>query len=305
MHRRRSEVRRNIRQRRRLQRREAAEREERHVCDTVRGERVDERVVVTMRDVVLILHADDLGHLAALLDLRGGDVAEPDMPDEALLLQLHERAEGRLDRSLARALAAAHASQVDDVERIDAEMTQIVVHGERQFGRLQRGLPRRVRAAHGADLRHDHEIVRIRMQRFANDLVGNVRAVEVARIDVIDPARDRFSQDGDRRGPVFRRPEDAFAGELHRAVTEPVDAPPSERKRAGETSVRVVRCIAHGTVVPVRPRSDATNAAAKRFLPLFSSGCRSAPLERSDEAAFLRRGGFRRGRRQRRLARNS
>ena len=58
------------------------------------------------------------------------------------------------------------------------------------------------------------------MQRFADELIGDVRAVEVARVDVIDAARDRLAQHGDRAVAVFRRPEHARSGELHRAVAQ-------------------------------------------------------------------------------------
>ena len=58
------------------------------------------------------------------------------------------------------------------------------------------------------------------MQRFADDLVGHVRAVEVAGVDVVHPARDGLAQHGERRGAVLGRAEDAGPGELHGAVAE-------------------------------------------------------------------------------------
>ncbi len=74
----------------------------------------------------MVLHADDLGDAARLGDLRGGDVAEAEMADQALPLQLGERGERLLDRAFARPVNAADA-QVDDVEHVDAEVPQVVV----------------------------------------------------------------------------------------------------------------------------------------------------------------------------------
>ena len=54
---------------RRLQRREAAEREERHIGGARRRKLIDQRVVVAVGEVVMVLHADDLGNGARLLDL--------------------------------------------------------------------------------------------------------------------------------------------------------------------------------------------------------------------------------------------
>jgi len=49
----------NIGQLRRLQRREAAEREERHVGDVLLGAQIDERVVGPIEDAVAVLHLRD------------------------------------------------------------------------------------------------------------------------------------------------------------------------------------------------------------------------------------------------------
>ena len=79
-------------------------------------------------------------------------------------------------------------------------------------------MPGGVVAARGAHLRDDHEILGIGMQRLADDLVGDMRAVEVAGVDVVDAGRDRLAQDGDRRVAILGRAEHAGAGELHGAV---------------------------------------------------------------------------------------
>ena len=83
---------------RRLQRREAAEREERHIGDSGSGELVDQGVVLAMRHIVQILHADDVADPPPLFDLIGGDVAQPNVTHEALPLKIGEDRERRLDR---------------------------------------------------------------------------------------------------------------------------------------------------------------------------------------------------------------
>ena len=69
---------------RRLQRREAAKRKERHIGDAVAGEIVDHRVVGTMRQIVVILHAGDTRRSAAFGDLLGRCIAQTDVTDEPL-----------------------------------------------------------------------------------------------------------------------------------------------------------------------------------------------------------------------------
>ena len=177
-----------------------------------------------MRQIVVVLHADDLADPASFRDLRRRDVAQPDVTHQALPLQFGEHGERRLDRAFGGSMDAEHAAQVDHVEHIEAEIAQIVVHRLSQLlGREGRN-PRSVRAAPGADLGDDDEIVGIGMQRLADELIGDVRAVEVAGVDVIDAARDRLAQHGDRRLAVLRRPEHAGSGELHGAVAEALHA---------------------------------------------------------------------------------
>ena len=50
--------------------------------------------------------------------------------------------------------------------------------------------PWSILAAPGADLGDDDEIAAIWMQRLADQLIGDVGAVEIAGVDVIYPTRD-------------------------------------------------------------------------------------------------------------------
>ena len=94
--------------------------------------------------------------------------------------------------------------------------------GAREVRRGERGNPRGVRAAHRADLGHDHEVIGIGMKRLANELVGDVRAIVIAGVDVVDAPRDRLAQHGEGRVAILRRAEHARSGELHGAIAHTV-----------------------------------------------------------------------------------
>ena len=111
------------------------------------------------------------------------------------------------------------------------------MHRARQLLGRHRRIPRCVLAAPGAELGDDDEIVGIGMERFANELIGDVRAVIVARVDVIDAARRRLAQHRDRAVAVLRRPEHPRSGELHRAVAEALHDAIAKRERCGFADV--------------------------------------------------------------------
>jgi len=70
-----------MRKRRGLERAESAEREERHIGDAAAGQFVDQRIVRAMHQIVVVLHADDLGDAACLFELARGDVAQAELAD--------------------------------------------------------------------------------------------------------------------------------------------------------------------------------------------------------------------------------
>jgi hypothetical protein len=60
------------------------------------------------------------------------------------------------------------------------------------------------------------------MKRVANELIGDVRAIEIAGVDVVDPPRDRLAKHGEGRVVILRWAEYARSGELHGAVAHTV-----------------------------------------------------------------------------------
>ncbi len=155
------------------------------------------------------------------------------MADEALLMQLRQRGELWLDRPFARLVDLSHDPEIDDVDRLDAQITQVVVDRTDEVVRRESGKPRCVGAANRADFGHDGEPGPIGTQRLGDDLVGDVGPVEVAGIDLVDATFDGLPQDRDRFGAIFRRAEHAGAGKLHGAVAHAMDDPVAEAKRAG------------------------------------------------------------------------
>ena len=60
--------------------------------------------------------------------------------------------------------------------------------------------------------RGDHEISRIRMQRFRDQLFADVRSVRLSGVDEIHAELDRPAKNGEAFLAIFRRTPDAVAG---------------------------------------------------------------------------------------------
>ena len=74
-----------------------------------------------------------------------------------------------------------------------------------------------------ADLGHEDEVVGVRVQRLADQLVGDVRAVVLGGVDVVDAGVDGPAQHGDRLVVVARWTHHAGTGQLHRAEADAPD----------------------------------------------------------------------------------
>ena len=119
-------------ERRGLQGSESSQREERHIGDALGCEVVDEGVIAALGDVVEILHADDLGDRLRLCQLRGSDVAEAEMANQALMLEFGKHGQRRFDGSFGWRRDSSDA-KVDDVERVEPEVAEIVMHTIDEF----------------------------------------------------------------------------------------------------------------------------------------------------------------------------
>src|SRR5580658_4891813 len=128
LHRRRTEARGDIRQLCRLQWREPAEWKERHVRNPVVSEILDEHVIGSMHEVVVILYTDNRDHPPRFRNLGGRDVAQPDMAYQAFLLKLGQDGKRRLHRTLGWFVNAEHAAQVDNIYDIQTQIAKIVMN---------------------------------------------------------------------------------------------------------------------------------------------------------------------------------
>ena len=86
-----------------------------------------------MGQVVLVLYAEDVTDRAALADLGGCDITQPDVSYQALLLELCQDRQRLLQRPFGRAMCVEHAAQVDHVEHLQAKISKILVHRLDQF----------------------------------------------------------------------------------------------------------------------------------------------------------------------------
>jgi len=88
--------------------------------------------------------------------------------------------------------------------------------------------------AREAGLGRDHEFLGVRMQRLVDQLLGDERPVRVGCVDERDAQLDRAPEHADGLVGVRRLAPDALAGQLHRAVAEPVDGRlPADLEGAG------------------------------------------------------------------------
>ena len=114
----------------RLQRREAADREVRHVRNVLLGGRRQHRLVRPVGDVVEVLHAHHRGDPLRLGQLIEADRTQAQVPDQALLLQVGQRLElpSQLARNRRAVLDPADGPEVDHVEHVEPERAEVVVH---------------------------------------------------------------------------------------------------------------------------------------------------------------------------------
>src|SRR5579862_5121190 len=162
------------------------------------------------------------------------------MLNETLLLQFSERGEW-LSKWLVFRSGESAEPEIYNLQRIEAQVAQIVMYGIDNLLPRACVKPGTVGAAASADFGHDHQVIGVRVQRLLNDLISYMRAVEIAGIDVVHARCDSLAKNRDRAGNIaWRTPNHLVAipaGQLHRPITDPVHSQrsTSERKAATET----------------------------------------------------------------------
>ena len=153
--------------------------------------------------------------------LFGSDVAQSEMTYQSLLLEFGEHGQGFFNGSFRWPHDSSDA-QIDDIERVESEIAKIVVNAIDQFLARKSMNPGLVFATSSAYLGDDHQTVRIGMERLLDDLVGHMRTIKVAGIDMVHAGGDRLSQNGDRSVDIARRSPHLRTGKLHRTVAHAV-----------------------------------------------------------------------------------
>jgi hypothetical protein len=179
-----------------------------------------------LREVVQVLNADNVGDRLRLGQLPRRDGAQTDTLNEALLFQFGERGLGLL-KGLVFRHGESPEPEIDDLERIEPQVAQIVVDRVDDLLAGPRVAPGTIGSPARTDFRHDDQIIGIRVQRLLNDLIGDMGTVEIAGIDMVHARGHRFAQNRDGAGNVARRTPHplvaSLSGELHRAVTHAID----------------------------------------------------------------------------------
>ena len=228
-----------------------------------------------VHEVVVVLHADDRRDGLGLGELCVVTLLTPRCRISPSCCSCGERLERLGQRPLDRLGEAGHP-QVDHVEDVEAQVVEVVVHGLAQLVGRQCLGPVAVRRPPGADLGDDHQVVGVGVQGLADDLVGDVRAVVVAGVDVVDAELDRPAEHRDRRrpgrpgGPITCGPASCMAPYPSRCTER------SPRANLPDFSAVVV-------MSPLLPVSGRASAAGSGGLVATRSGRRHVhvrPLQR-------------------------
>src|ERR1700678_2652840 len=139
------------------------------------------------------------------------------MTNQPLTLKLCKHSQRFFDRLVGRPHHSSNP-EVDDIQRVESEISQVVMDPIRQLLTRKRRNPRFVLWPPSTYFGAYHQTLRIRMKRPLDDLVGHVGTVKVARIDVIDPCVNCLSQNSYRSVHIARRSVHAGAGKLHGAI---------------------------------------------------------------------------------------
>jgi hypothetical protein len=210
---------------------------------------------LAVREVVEVLHRGDRDDLLARLDLLDGDLRQADVPDLAA-----STASLRTPNCSSRGTCRVDPVQLPERDDVELQAPQAHLQALAQVLRAAERRPLAGARAGEAGLRGDHGPV-VGGQRLGDEVLRDVRAVGVGRVDEVDAELGQPPQDGQRGLVAGRRPPDAVAGDAHRAVAEagdlevPADLEGAGSRRRSHRS-RVLPAGASG----YRPRARAGSA---------------------------------------------
>ena len=161
-------------------------------------------------------------------ELFKADIAQAYPGDEALVAGRYHRGELVIEARVDAPVTGQ--AEVNGRQLADPQAAQIALDALAQVVRIVG------RADGGAvvwtdrDLADDRQPAGVGVERFADQVVDDARAVVLGRVDVIDPGGYRGAEYADGGRPVRWRPEGEWAGELHSTVPRPSDLPLPERE---------------------------------------------------------------------------
>lgn len=124
---------RDIIKRRRLQRGKSAQRKKRHVRNTLRGQRIDKIVIITVRKIVHVLYTHHISDGLRFPELRGRHVAHTELANKPLLLGFGKHGKWCFQRPFCGSVPITHVAIVGDIQHIESEIAQVVVHRINEF----------------------------------------------------------------------------------------------------------------------------------------------------------------------------
>ncbi len=204
-----------------MQRREASQREERYIAYALRCKVFDEDIIAPLGHVVEILHADYLRNCLGLGQLLRTNVTQAQVTNESLLLEFGEHGQRFRDGSLGWPHDSSNP-KIDDIQFVETEVSEIVVNAVDQLLTRKSMDPGFVFTSASAYLGDNHQAIRIGMERLLYDLIGHMRTVKVAGVDVIHAGLNGLSQYSDCSLDVAGRSPDLRACKLHRAIAHAV-----------------------------------------------------------------------------------
>ena len=141
------------------------------------------------------------------------------MANQPFLLQLSQCLQGGRNGAGNSALRIA-GSKIDQIQCVKAQGFKVFGYGAAQLLRLPGSRPPALFVAFGSDFCGQVESVRLRIKRFANELIRDARSVGSAGVDVCNAACSSLLQHAERGIVVSWRAHNSRSGQLHRTVTE-------------------------------------------------------------------------------------
>src|SRR5581483_4792727 len=154
------------------------------------------------------------------------------MTDQSLTFEFGEDSQRFFDRAFHWSHHSSNA-EVDDIKNVELEIPEVVMNGIDQFLARTSMRPRFIRSTTSAYLSNNHQVIRIGMKSPLDDLIGHMRTVIIASIDVVYAGRDRLPQNSDCAINVSWRSPHLWAGKFHRTVAHAIQGDRCIRKREG------------------------------------------------------------------------